>query len=80
MGFNSGFKGLILSGIRSNCLSSGKEMIIVPIDKKGDKTVYPAFLVILLVTGNIEGGAGWGGMEMTGKICQIEITENSLFY
>jgi hypothetical protein len=30
---------LILFRIRSNCLSSGKEMIIVPIDKKGDKRV-----------------------------------------
>ena len=52
---------LILFGIRRNCLSSGKELIILPIDKKGDKTVYPAFLVIRLVTGNIgwRGGGGW---------------------
>jgi hypothetical protein len=34
----------------------------------------PTFLVILLVAGNI------GGMETTGKIHQIEVTENSLFY
>jgi hypothetical protein len=40
--------------------------------------LYPAFLVILLVTDIIvEGG---GGMETTGKIRQIEGTENSLFY
>jgi hypothetical protein len=32
--------------------------------------------VILLVTGDIEGG----GMDTTGKISQIEITENTLFY
>jgi hypothetical protein len=35
--------------------------------------LYPAFLVILLVTGNIGG-------ETTGKIHQIEITENGFFY
>ena len=40
------------------------------------KLRYPVFLVILLVTGNI----GGGGMETTGKIRQIEITANSLFY
>jgi hypothetical protein len=36
--------------------------------------LYPAVLVILLVTGNI------GRLETTGKICQFEVTENSLFY
>jgi hypothetical protein len=35
--------------------------------------LYPAFLTILLVAGNI------GGMETTGKIRQIEIRENDLF-
>jgi len=42
--------------------------------------LYPAFLVILLVTGNIEGGGEGGWMETTGKMCQIEITGNSLLY
>jgi hypothetical protein len=37
--------------------------------------VYPAFLVILLLTGNIE-----EGIETTGKIRQFEIKENSPFY
>jgi len=37
--------------------------------------VHPAFLVILLVTENIG-----EGIETTGKIRQIEITANSLFY
>jgi hypothetical protein len=36
--------------------------------------MYPAFLVTLLVAENI------GGMETTGKIRQIEVTENNLFY
>jgi hypothetical protein len=36
--------------------------------------IYPVFLVILHVAGNI------GGMETTGKIRQIAVTENSLFY
>jgi hypothetical protein len=36
--------------------------------------LYQKFLVILLATGNI------GGMDMTGKIRQFEVTENSLFY
>ena len=49
---------LILFGIRRNCLRSGKESIIVPIDRKGDKTVYSAFLVILLISRNIGGGGG----------------------
>jgi len=39
--------------------------------------LYPVILVILLVTENIAGG---GGMGITGKIRQFEITENSLFY
>ena len=47
---------LILFGIRKNCLRSGKESIIIPIDKKGDKTVYPSFLVIILNSRNIGGG------------------------
>jgi len=42
----------------------------------GNETMLcPAFLVILLVTGSIR-----GEMETKGKICQIEVTENSLFY
>ena len=36
--------------------------------------LYPAFLVILHVTGNI------GGMETKGKVRKIEGIENSLFY
>jgi hypothetical protein len=36
--------------------------------------LYPVFLAILLVTRNI------GGMETTGEIRQIEVTETSLFY
>jgi len=37
--------------------------------------------VILLVTGNIGEEVVWGeGLETTGKIRQIEMTENSLFY
>jgi len=39
-------------------------------------SVDPAFLVILLVTGNM--GEGW--IDTTGKIRQIEVTENGLFY
>jgi len=45
--------------------------------------LYPAFLVILLVTGNIGGmdGGGWGvGIETKGKMRQIEVTENNLSY
>jgi hypothetical protein len=38
--------------------------------------LYPAFLVILLVTGNI----GGRGRETTGKIRQIEDRANGLFY
>jgi hypothetical protein len=38
------------------------------------KGLYPASVVILHVSGNIE------GMETTGKIRQIEVIENSLFY
>jgi hypothetical protein len=36
--------------------------------------LYPAFIVIFLVTENI------GGKETTGKIRQFKVTENSLFY
>jgi hypothetical protein len=43
--------------------------------KEKAAAVFPAFLVILLVSGNI----GVGGMETTGKIRQIKATENSLF-
>jgi hypothetical protein len=35
--------------------------------------LYPAFLVILLVTGNI------GGMETTGKIGKIDVTKRVYF-
>jgi hypothetical protein len=42
--------------------------------QNGFSAMYPAFLVFLFVTGNI------GGMETTGEIGQIEVTENSLFY
>jgi hypothetical protein len=38
--------------------------------------LYPAFLVILLVTVEYQRGV----METTGNIRQIEVTENSLFY
>jgi hypothetical protein len=43
--------------------------------------LYPAFLEILFLTRNMEGwdGVGWG-VETTGKIRKIEITENTLFY
>jgi hypothetical protein len=41
--------------------------------------VYPAFLVILLVTENI-GEVGGRGLETTEKIRQIEVTENNPFY
>ena len=43
-----------------------------------DKLLYPAFLVILLVTENI--GRGERAVETTGKILQIEVKENSPFY
>jgi len=36
--------------------------------------MYPVFLAILLVIGNV------GGMETTGKIHEIEITKNGIFY
>jgi hypothetical protein len=42
-------------------------------------SVYPAFLVTLLVTGNIGGGGG-GVNDDDRENSQFEITENSLFY
>jgi len=45
--------------------------------------LYPAFLVILLVAGNIGRGEGEGKGEGDGdgrEDSQIETTENSLFY
>jgi hypothetical protein len=41
------------------------------------QVVYPAYLVIFLVTENMAGGKRG---DTTGKICQIEFTETSLFY
>jgi hypothetical protein len=38
------------------------------------KELYPASVVMLLVLRNM------GGMGTTGKIRQIEVTENNLFY
>jgi len=69
---------LILFGIRRNCLSSGKELIIVPIDKKGDKTVYPAFLVILLISGYI-GEAVKGGWRRQGRYAKSKIQKTAPF-
>jgi hypothetical protein len=37
--------------------------------------MYPGFLVILFVMGNIR-----EGMETTGKIYQFDVTENRQFY
>jgi hypothetical protein len=56
---------------------------MIDLQPEGINTVwifYQAYLVILLVSGNIGGGGGGGGMETIGKIRQIEVTENSLFY
>jgi hypothetical protein len=45
------------------------------INSDNETILYPAFLVILLVTGNIG-----RGVLKTGKTRQIEITENGFFY
>jgi len=42
--------------------------------------VYPAILVILLVSGNIGGGGGGGGGGDDREDSQIEIAANSFFY
>jgi len=41
--------------------------------------LYPAFLVILLVT-EYRRGVGGGKLQKKGKIYQFEITENSPFF
>jgi len=55
-------------------MAQNYQKLLVP-----DKLLYPAFLVILLVTENIGRGGG-GAVETTGKIRQIGVKKNSPFY